>query len=237
MPDKLSKDVIDKANEKSVQIYYQQAVETFDFFSKKNENIRNKAGLLLTFLCGAVGFCVTVFVNQQQNYRYVFLISAILYYSISIFVCFKLFLTKASTSPYYPVQKQDDQKAIYESSTNDVLTTIVNENTKPAIEIALQSNNKLSKGFDFAVKLTLFVPLISIFIHIIIYYLLSFLSLADIVETVCVNEVSFLDGQVCSFLKAGFSQSAEKHTCVSLSVLSSQLTELLTDAPSYLKPF
>lgn len=170
MPDELSKDVIDKANEKSVQIYYQQAIETFDFFSKKNENIRNKAGLLLTFLCGAVGFCVTVFVNQQQNYRYIFLISAILYYSISIFVCFKLFLTKASTSPYYPVQKQDDQKAIYESSTNDVLTTIVDENAKPALEIAQKSNNKLSKGFDFAVKLTLFVPLISIFIHIIIYY-------------------------------------------------------------------
>ena len=164
----LSQDVIEKANEKSVQIYYQQAIETFDFFSKKNENIRNKAGLLLTFLCGAVGFCVTVFVNQQYNYRYIFLISAILYYSISIFVCFKLFLTKASTSPYYPVQKQDDQKAIYESSPNDVLTTIIDYNTKPAIENAQQLNDELSKSFNIAVIFTLFVGIFEVILCCVI---------------------------------------------------------------------
>ena len=43
----LSQDVIERANEKSVQIYYQQAIETYNFLAKKNENIRKKAGLLL----------------------------------------------------------------------------------------------------------------------------------------------------------------------------------------------
>jgi len=164
----LSQDAIERANEKVVQIYYQQAIETYNWFSKKNENIRKKAGLLLCFLAAITWFCITVFVDHQQSYRYIFLISAILHYAIAIFVCFKLFLTKASINPYYPVQKQDDQKAIYESSPNDVLTTIIDYNTKPAIENALQSNNKLSKSFNIAVIFTLFVGIFEVILCCII---------------------------------------------------------------------
>ena len=164
----LSQDVIEKANEKSVQIYYQQAIETFNWLSKKNENIRKKAGLLLCFLAAITWFCINAFVDHQQGYRYVFLISAILHYAIAIFVCFKLFLTKTSMNPYYPVQKQDDQKAIYESSPNDLLTTIVKEDTKPAIENAHQLNDELSKSFNIAVIFTLFVGIFEVILCCVI---------------------------------------------------------------------
>jgi len=171
--DELPKDIIENVNPKSVEIYYQQAIEAFNFLLKKNESIKSKANLLFVFLCSVVCFCIACFTLNQQNYRYAFLVTAILYYCLSLFVCFKLFLTKASTSPYYPVQKQDDQKAIYQSSPNDILTTIINANTKPAIENAKEINDKLLNNFNFAVKLIIFVPLISVVIFSIASFCIS----------------------------------------------------------------
>ena len=64
------------------------------------------------------------------------------------------------------MQENDDQKDIYKSSINDVLTTIINENTKKAIAEEQMLNSKLSNKFDIAVKLSIFIPLIAIILYI-----------------------------------------------------------------------
>ena len=84
----ITREEIETANQKSVEIYYQQAIATFNFLSKRNDNIRNKAGILLTFLCGAIGFCIKCFIDIQASYSYIFLMTAFCYYIISIFCLF-----------------------------------------------------------------------------------------------------------------------------------------------------
>ena len=140
-------------------------------FLKKNENIRNKVGLLLTFLCGSIGFCVTLYFKNNLSY---FLVLAILYYLLSLIVCFKLFLTKTTICPFFPVQEKRDQKQFYTKKQNGDLTTIIEYYTRPAIEKEKQLNDKLSTNFDRAVKATILMPLVAI-ILIIFYYHYFFL--------------------------------------------------------------
>ncbi len=68
------------------------------------------------------------------------------------------------------MKDKDDQKIIYQSSPNDILTTIINENTKTAIAYEQTLNSELSKKFDIAVKLSIFIPLISIILYITFYF-------------------------------------------------------------------
>ena len=160
---------VENADKDVVRFYYQQAIEMFNFFHEKNKSIRNKSGLLLTFLCSAVGFCVKCFIDVDKSYSYIFLITAMCFFGISLFTCFKIFLTKETTSPFYPVQENDNQIGIYKNSLNDVLTTIINKHTKEAIAHEEQKNNKLSDDFNLVVKLTIFVPLFSIILYLFIF--------------------------------------------------------------------
>lgn len=154
----LTQKEIKNADPKVVEIYYQQAIENYNFLVNKYKNIRNKAGLLLTFLCGSIGFCVILYFKNNLSY---FLVLAILYYLLSLIVCFKLFLTKTTICPFFPVQEKRDQKQFYTHKQNSVLTTIIEYYTRPAIEKEKQLNDKLSTNFDRAIVVTLLIPLIA----------------------------------------------------------------------------
>lgn len=168
---------VEKADKDVVRFYYQQAIETFNFLHKSNESIKNKAGLLMTFLCSAVGFCIKMFIDTDESYSIIFLIASLCFFGIALFVCFKIFLTEVNVSPFYPVQENDDQIAIYKNSLNDVLTTITKENTKPAIIAEKEKNKNLFTHFNMATILTLCTPILSAILYFIFYHFYFLLSL------------------------------------------------------------